>query len=125
MENAFQAAGRAGTALHTMAVLQTYQTDLLKELSMCGGNVNEEVFAELCQATDLSLHMTKQTAPAISRSMGAMVATERHLWLNLSGIKERDKSFSFMLPNHLPAYSIWRTLSSVGSARLSDARRSL
>lgn len=118
MENTFQAAVRAGAALHTMAMLQAYQADLLKELSMCGGHVNEEVSAELCQATDLFLHTTKQTAPAIGRSMGAVVAMERHLWLNLSGIKERDKSFSFMVPNHLPAYlATQRTLSSVGSTR--------
>ncbi len=30
---AFQAVGQAGTALHTMVVLQAYQADLLKDLS--------------------------------------------------------------------------------------------
>lgn len=45
---------------------------------------------KLRQATDLPLRATKETACAIGRSM---VATERHLLLNLSGIKEKDKTF--------------------------------
>lgn len=73
-------------------VLQAYQADL-KDLSMCEGNISEQVFAELSRPTDLSLHVTKQTVCAIGHSIGAMVATERHLGLNLTGIKERD-SFS-------------------------------
>ena len=94
---AFQAAGQAGAALHTMAVLQAYQADLLKDLST-GGSIDEEAFLELRRATDLSLRATKQTARAIGRSMAAMVSTERHLWLNLTGIKERDRAFLLDAP---------------------------
>ncbi|KAL1268370.1 hypothetical protein QQF64_033733 [Cirrhinus molitorella] len=54
-------AGQAGASLHTMAVLQAYQADLLKDLST-GGSIDEEAFSELRQATDLSLRATKQTA---------------------------------------------------------------
>ncbi len=43
---AFQAAGQAGAALHTMAVLQAYQADLLKDLST-GGSIDEGAFLEL------------------------------------------------------------------------------
>lgn len=32
-------------------------------------------------------------AHAIGRSMDAVVAVERYLWLTLSGIKEKEKSF--------------------------------
>ncbi|KAK3528509.1 hypothetical protein QTP70_000903 [Hemibagrus guttatus] len=39
------------------------------------------------------IHALKQVACAIGRSMAALVATERHLWLNLTGIKDKDKSF--------------------------------
>ncbi|CAM4622583.1 unnamed protein product [Leuciscus chuanchicus] len=42
-------------------------------------------------ATDLSLRATKETAKSIGRSMAALVATERHLWLNLSDIKDKEK----------------------------------
>ncbi len=94
---AFQAAGQAGAALHTMAVLQAYQADLLKDLST-GGSIDEEAFLELCRATDLSLRATKQTARAIGRSMAAMVSTERHLWLNLTGIKDKDHTFLLDAP---------------------------
>ncbi len=52
---AFQAAGQAGAALHTMAVLQAYQADLLKDLST-GRSTDEEAFLELRRATDLSFH---------------------------------------------------------------------
>ncbi len=89
--------GQAGAALHTMAVLQAYQADLLKDLST-GGSIDEEAFLELRRATDLSLRATKQTARAIGRSMAAMVSTERHLWLNLTGIKDKDRTFLLDAP---------------------------
>ncbi len=63
-----------------------------------GGTIDEEAFSELRRATDLSLRATKQTAHAIGRSMAAMVSTERHLWLNLTGIKERNRSFLLDAP---------------------------
>lgn len=46
-----------------------------------------EAVAELHIVTDLVLSATKQAARSISRSMLVM---ERHLWLNLSGIRESD-----------------------------------
>ncbi len=91
---AFQAAGQAGAAL---AVLQAYQADLLKDFST-GGSIDEGAFLELRRATDLSLRVTKQTARAIGRSMAAMVSTERHLWLNLTGIKDKDRTFLLDAP---------------------------
>ncbi len=45
-------------------------------------------FAELHRATDLSLRAAKETAKSIGRSMAALVATERYLWLNLITLKE-------------------------------------
>lgn len=56
------------------------------------------MFLELRWATDLSLHATKQTARANGRSMPAMVSMERHLWLNLMGIKDRDRAFLLDVP---------------------------
>lgn len=87
---AFQAAGQADAALHTMAVLQVYQANLLKDLST-GGSIDEEAFLELRRATDLSLRATKQTAHAIGRSMAAMVS-------NLTGIKDKDCAFLLDAP---------------------------
>ncbi len=72
------AAGQAGMALHTMAILQAYQADVLKEMDE-GTGLTPEAVKELRRATDLALRATKHTARAVGRSMAASVAAERHL----------------------------------------------
>ncbi len=91
------AAGQAGMALHTMAILQAYQADVLKEMDE-GTGLNPEAVKELRRATDLALRATKHTARAVGRSMAASVAAERHLWLNLTEIREREKVFLMDAP---------------------------
>ncbi len=93
----YMAAGQAGACLHTMAVLQAYQADLLKEMDE-GEDIKNDDIAELCRATDLSLRATKKTARAIGWSMAALVATERHLWLTLSNINDKDRVFLLDAP---------------------------
>ncbi len=93
----YAAAGQAGSCLHTMAVLQAYQADLLKELDE-GEGFNADDISELRRTADLSLRATKETARAIGRSMAALVAAERHLWLTLSDIKDRDRVFLLDAP---------------------------
>ncbi|CAM4674709.1 unnamed protein product [Leuciscus chuanchicus] len=88
---AYMAAGRAGSCLHTMGLLQAYQADLLKEVDD-SGEVAFDNIREMLRVVGLSLRATKETAPAIGRSMVALVATERHLWLNLSGIGDKDRA---------------------------------
>lgn len=51
-----------------------------------------DALTELRRATDLALRVTKETARSIGRSMAALVATERHLWLNLSGIQGKERA---------------------------------
>ncbi len=58
------AAGQAGMALHTMAILQTYQADVLKEMDE-GTGLTPEAVKELRRATDLALRATKHTARAV------------------------------------------------------------
>ncbi len=89
------AAGQAGMALHTMAILQAYQVDVLKEMDE-GTGLTPEAVKELRRATDLALRATnlalratKHTARAVVRSMAGSVAAERHLWLNLTEIHEK------------------------------------
>ncbi len=72
---AYAAAGQGVASLHTMAVLQAYQADLLKDLDDGQGLSPDEV-AELRRTTDLALRVTKQAATAMGRSMAAMVVTE-------------------------------------------------
>ncbi len=73
-----------------MSVLQAYQADLLKELDE-REQVSSDDIAELRRTADLSLRANKETARAIGRSMAAMVAAERHLWLTLSDMKDKDR----------------------------------
>ncbi len=91
------AAGQAGVALHTMAILQAYQADVLKEMDE-GTDLTPEAVKELRRATDLALRATKHIARAVGRSMAASVAAERHLWLNLTEIREKEKVFLLDAP---------------------------
>ncbi len=79
-------------ALHTMAGGRPYQADVLKEMDE-GTGLTPEAVKELRRATDLALRATKHTARAVGRSMAASVAAKRHLWLNLTEIREREKVF--------------------------------
>ncbi len=88
---------QAGAALHTMSVLQSYQADLLKDSDQ-GQGLPPEAVTELRRTTDLALRATKQTAAAIGRLMSVMVATERHLWMNLADIGEKKKPFLLNAP---------------------------
>lgn len=72
------AASQAGGSLHTMAMMQAYQADLLKDLDHREG-LSPKTVAELCYTTDLALRATKQTAVAIGCSIVLMVAKEKHL----------------------------------------------
>ncbi len=90
-------AGMAGRSIHTMAILQAYQVDVLKEMDE-GTGLNPEAVKDLQRATDLALRATKHTARAVGRSMAASVATERHLWLNLTEIREKEKVFLMDAP---------------------------
>ncbi|XDV52443.1 hypothetical protein PO909_021171 [Leuciscus waleckii] len=90
VHKSYAAAGQAAACLHTMSLMQAYQAELLGDLEE-GGGIGPDTVAELRRATDLSLRATKETAKSIGRSMAALVATERHLWLNLKGIKDKEK----------------------------------
>ncbi len=91
------AAGQTGMALHTMGILQAYQADVLKEMDE-GTGLTPEAVKELRRATDLALRATKHTARAVGRSMVGSVAAERHFWLNLTEIREKEKVFLLDAP---------------------------
>ncbi|CAM4628207.1 unnamed protein product [Leuciscus chuanchicus] len=90
VHKAYAASGQAAACLHTMSLMQAYQAELLGD-SEEGGGFSADTVSELRRATDLSLRATKETAKSIGRSMAALVATERHLWLDLSDIKDKEK----------------------------------
>ncbi len=93
------------TVLHTMAILQAYQADILKEMDE-GTGLIPEAMKELRRATDLALRATKHTARTVGRSMAGSVAAERHLWLNLTEIREKEKVF-FAGRTHLTIWVVW------------------
>ncbi len=84
-------------ALHTMAILQAYQADILKEMDE-GTGLTPEAVEELRRATDLDLRTAKHTAHTVGRSMAGSVAAECHLWLNLTEIREKEKVFLLDAP---------------------------
>ncbi len=79
------------------AKVMAYQADVLKEMDE-GTGLTPEAVKELQRATDLALRATKHTARAVGRSMAASVAAERHLWLNLTEIQEKEKVFLMDAP---------------------------
>ncbi|ROL54924.1 hypothetical protein DPX16_12793 [Anabarilius grahami] len=87
---AYTSAGQAASSLHTMAILQVFQAKLLRALDESG--FDAPAFRDIRSATDLALCATKATAQAIGRSMASLVVLERHLWLNLTEIKDADKT---------------------------------
>ncbi|XP_016107756.1 guanylate cyclase 2G-like [Sinocyclocheilus grahami] len=87
---AYAAAGQAGLALHTMAVLQVFQAKLLCSMDE-SGQQHQEAFKELRTATDLALREKKATAQAIGKTMASLVVLECHLWLNLIEIRDAEK----------------------------------
>ncbi len=86
---AYSAVGQAAACLHTMSLLQAYQGELLADLDE-GEGIGPDAVCKLA------------TARAIGRSMVALVATERHLWLNLNNIKGMEKNFLMDAP-----FSLW------------------
>lgn len=90
-------AGQAGGELYTMGVLQANQADLLRDLN-CSEGLSPEAVIKLRHTTDFALCATKQAAHAISSSLAAMIATEQHLWLDLSGLKEKGRAFLMFAP---------------------------
>lgn len=88
---AYSAAGQAAACLHTMSIMQTYHADLLKDLGE-HQEIEAGAINELRSTADLALRATRETARCVGRSMAALVATERYLWLNLTEMKARDKT---------------------------------
>ncbi len=72
---AYTAAGQAAGCLHTMAVLQAYQAELLEDLDE-EDTIKSDGIAEIRRATDLSGGLWQ---PWLSR---------RHLWLTLSQLND-------------------------------------
>ena len=87
---AYAAAGQAASGIHAMATLQAFQAKLLRSLDESGPF--PDTLKDLRSASDLALRATKTTAQALGRSMASLIVLERHLWLNLTEIKDADRT---------------------------------
>ncbi len=85
---AFSAAGRAASALHSMAVLQVFQSKMLANEE---AGLDSASLRDLRSMTDLALRTTKTTAQAIWHLTSSLIMLERHLWLTMTEMKEADK----------------------------------
>jgi len=74
----YMVAGQAGMALHTMAILQVYQTDFLKEMDENRGLGAPQSYRPYAAC--------KHTACMVGQTMASLVAIELHIWLNLTEI---------------------------------------
>ncbi|KAL0172917.1 hypothetical protein M9458_033228, partial [Cirrhinus mrigala] len=89
LTKAYMASGQAVSALYAMAILQVYQVKVLKDLHE--GVPDPVLLQELRSETDYALRATKVTAQALGRAMSTMVVQERHLWLNLTEMRDAEK----------------------------------
>lgn len=81
-----------------MAVLQVYQADLLKDMSTCG-TIIEEIFSELCWATDMSLCANGQANGQCRRPFHGCCGHHGEASVAESyGIKDRDRIFLLDAP---------------------------
>lgn len=90
-------------ALHTMAIFQAYQSDVLKEMYEDVG-LTQEAVKELRRATDLVLYATKHTTCMVGHTMAGLAAVKCHLWLNLT----KRKRFPTGRP-HLSLKFVWES----------------
>lgn len=93
---AYASAGQATACLHTMAVLQVYQADLLGDLDS-GGEMDPDAVGEL------------QTWPSrpLKRQAERWGAPWHH-WLSLSELQVRDRAVLLNFPSTPTASSVTR-----------------
>ncbi len=88
---------RTTSALIGKSYIAAGQADVLKEMDE-GTGLTPEAVKEVHRATDLALRATKHTARTVGRTMAGLVAAERHLWMNLTEIREKEKVFLLDAP---------------------------
>ncbi|XP_053354207.1 uncharacterized protein LOC128526406 [Clarias gariepinus] len=94
LEKIYRAQAGTARALNSATLLQTYQAMCLAEL---GSLVPQEspfcaLLNEVRTATDYILRMSRCAALSLGRGMASAVVAQRHLWLTLSDIPDRDRA---------------------------------
>ncbi len=87
-------------ALHRMAVLQVFQTRLLRSLDKEGPDPE----SNLRTAADLALAASKKVTQGIGCSKGRLVVLHHHLWLTLTEIRDAEKKQLLNAPVTVEAF---------------------
>ena len=93
LEKCYRAQATTARAMSSMSLLQTYQAMCLAELDslLPAGSPASSLLDEIRVATDYTLRMTRCAALALGRGMATTVVAQRHLWLTLSDMPDRDR----------------------------------
>ncbi|KAI7814652.1 hypothetical protein IRJ41_023079 [Triplophysa rosa] len=85
---------RTARALSAMSLLQTYQAICLGELSeaMSAGMPCDALMGEVRSTANYILRATRGVLGSLGHAMASTVVAQRHLWLTLANLPERDQS---------------------------------
>lgn len=94
LEKCYRSQATTARAMSSVSMLQTYQAICLAELAslLPEGSALTELLNEIRVATDHSLRMSRCAALSLGRGMGTTVVAQRHLWLTLTDMPDRDRA---------------------------------
>jgi hypothetical protein len=94
LDKIYRAQASTARALSSVTMLQTYQAMRLAELGslMPADSPTVPLLNEVRLATDYILRVSRCAALSLGRGMASTVVAQRHLWLTLSDVPERDRA---------------------------------
>lgn len=92
-QRGYRASALSVRALNASSLLVAYQAELLAELGcqMDQGQPDSQTWEEICIVSDYTLRTLRGAVQSAGRAMALDVVGERSLWLNLSGLSDKEK----------------------------------
>ncbi|KAI7798269.1 hypothetical protein IRJ41_024254, partial [Triplophysa rosa] len=114
---------RTARALSSMSLLQTYQAICLGELSeaMSAGMPCDALMGEVRSTADYILRATRGVLGSLGHAMASTVVAQRHLWLTLANLPERDWSAFLSAP--ISSSGLFREGLGAFQARFEDSKK--
>ncbi|XP_062409095.1 uncharacterized protein LOC134100063 [Sardina pilchardus] len=93
LEKNYKALGQAARAQNTVSLLLAYVAELQAEVGAAleEGKPVKDLWTEIRTAMDFVMRSTRCSNQAVGRAMGLTVVAQRHLWLNLSKVPDKDR----------------------------------
>lgn len=93
LDKTFKVLGQAARAQNSVSLLLAYVAELQAEVGVAidENKPVKELWAEIRTAMDFVMRTTRCSNQAIGRAMGLTVVAQRHLWLNLSNIPDKER----------------------------------